>query len=219
MKSIIEGQKASGQLVRLAGQLESGRRMNEYHAKIEKFIDDRFVYKVVDLLPPQAAEWRAYAQRVLELTRGARDLDYTSENFILNVDNGDWQDEDVICHFCIPDCPLECRSRGVGRERHALENVKKAAVLCIGGPLEKCLAYRWKGFEKASSWALRGRRYHDLLKAAFLLLCPKSVVTKARAALARRLAIQPGAVDEATRKMKHNVRGGSVIEWFEGGSY
>ena len=78
--------------------------------------------------------------------------------------------------------------------------------------LAKCLEYRWKGFDAAAAWYVRGRRYHDLLRSAFTTLYPKAVVEKATEALAKRAAAElRGEVLDTTavqRVHERNVKGG-----------
>ena len=144
MEPLIESQKLSTHLVRFAGLLQSGRRMTDFMQNLEREVEERFLYRRVAVMPDDFGDWAEYAERVLTLSRGAMDTDPTAEAFILNADNGNWKDWEMV-HFCREDCPLQCN----GDAAQSLRHMKAAVLLSIGGRMEKCLAYRWKGFEKS----------------------------------------------------------------------
>lgn len=77
--------------------------------------------------------------------------------------------------------------------------------------MTKCLAYRWKGFEQASGWVMRGRCMHDLLATAFVRIYPARVVAQARARLAAAVAAGADVNGEAMQALNRCVRGGDTI--------
>lgn len=102
------------------------------------------------------------------MTRAARDLTAEQEEHILSADNGDWRSPTVV-HYCLRhECPLQCRG-SVVRSRSL---VLAALTLSVGGAMCLPLLCRWKRFEKAAAWALRGCRQHRLLSRALCYLYP-----------------------------------------------
>ena len=94
--------------------------------------------------------------------------------------NHDHADEDCI-HWCVPGC---CKSDADFRQ--------KATARCntvCGFPPDQPLLYRWKGFEQASSWALRGCRQHGLLPRTLARQFPDKQVQQALQMLLARLAV------------------------------
>ena len=175
MKELFTSQDLSGSFVRLSNQLDSGRRFRMYEDALVQLVKERFRYCPVSSLPPEAAEWAAHSKRVLDLSRGACDLDEESTTLVLLADSGDWRDP-LIKHWCVPGCALGC-----GRDAtKSLELCKGALKLSLGGRIEKCLAYKWKGVDKASGKVYRGRKRHDLLLASFARTYPQKVAAKAQ---------------------------------------
>lgn len=155
-------------LVRLGHLLESGRTSSAYIRELTAVVKGSFKYQMCVRLPPESAEWRAKAERILQLSRPAMDLSPEQEQHILFADNGDW-DSDEVVHYCVQgSCPLQCN----GSARKSERLVCAAVVLAIGGPMCLPLLYRWKGFEKAVAWVWRGVRQHRLLSRAWDNLFP-----------------------------------------------
>ena len=61
------------------------------------------------VLPPEADEWRRKAIRYLIKTLPARDITEDTIALILEADNYDF-DQDATRHYCLPNCPLGCRT-------------------------------------------------------------------------------------------------------------
>ena len=122
-----------------------------------------------------------------------------------------------MLHRCTPDRPLGCRSPTVAHPaRHAFTIAKTACTAFVTSTFAKPLAYRWKGFDSASAWYVRGRGYHDLLLGGFKRTYPANVIKKAEEALAvfRLQAGEEGGADEAIRRAhERNARGGLLVRW------
>ena len=82
-------------------------------------------------------------------------------------------------------------------------------MVCRG--LTKCLEYRWKGFDEASAWTMRGRLYHDLLLKAFKVLYPAGVTKRAKAELERRALAGAFEHESSRQRLERNVRGGHPV--------
>ena len=124
-------------------------------------VDKSFVYELVSELPPEAAEWRSYAEQVLKKSDPSMHLTPEQKTQILHVDNSDWKLL-PLKHWCLDRnrCPAQCNGSAV----RAKQNMKAVIALSILCNMEKPLLYRWKGFERANAYVLRARRQHDLLR-------------------------------------------------------
>ena len=124
-------------------------------------IKDSFDYQLVPELPPESAQWRSYAAAMLDRSDPSLHLTDQDKQSILLIDNGDWK-SNTITHYCIPSCPAGCR----GSKVRSLQILKSCLALSITCVMEKPLLYRWKGFERANAYVMRGRKQHDLLRRA-----------------------------------------------------
>ena len=123
--------------------------------------------------------------RVLQRSRPAGDLTLQDEEYVLNILSFSWREvkmlpdsEFALTHYCLRvGCPLGCN-----RRRDALVHVEAAVLLVAGGPVTKCLEYRWKAFDQASAFAYRAREVADLLRRGFSESLPKKMLEKAEAA-------------------------------------
>ena len=146
-----------GKLVKWAHILYSGKSYTDFLNVISKFVDQHFRYRVVLEIMPEVLEWNSQARKLLLITRVARDLEPEDEEFILAADNGPW-DGELMYHFCKG---VRCKICH-GNEKKAKDSMLKAAIMCVGRPGDTPLAYRWKGMERFTAQALRGRKYHDV---------------------------------------------------------
>ena len=193
-----------GTLVRLGHIMENGRCEESLGKAIVAEVKECFHYRLVDAMPPDWEQWRAEATRVMKASRPALDIDDKEETLILSGDNGDWSQDDVY-HWCVRgQCALGCDEN---REK-SLKIVTQCVLTSIGKGYITPLEYRWKGMEKASSKAFRGRRQHRLLDRALERMCPKNIVDKARANI-----VQVGE-QEADFTVKRQIRAGKVIDAF-----
>eukprot|EP00959_Pyramimonas_sp_CCMP1952_P069392 1448179-Pyramimonas_sp.AAC.1 len=148
---------------------------------IEAEVADSFHCRLVDAMPANFEQWRTEATRILKASRPALDIDDKEVAMILAGDNGDWS-QDEVYHWCLRgQCPLGCN----GDREKSLKLVTQCILTSVGRGYVTPLEYRWKGMEKASSKAFRGRRQHRLLDRALERMYPKSTVDKARANVAR----------------------------------
>ena len=213
MRALIDSGKVADKLVRLAGQLESGRRQVDLVRAVEAEVKDRFRYVLVRELPEEVSRWKAKSLELLQLSRCARDLTLEDEAMIVRV-GSNWDAREIV-HMCPPDCEMGCRrQRPVERAKFALRYTQRACVACVAGKVTKPLKYRWKGFEEAAGWTVRGRRMHDLLRAAFTRIYPRSVVDKAAKKLNDAAAAGLVLDDGELRRLNKNIRGGDIIAWF-----
>lgn len=107
-----------------------------------------------------------------------------------------------------------------GDPRKCKSLVTSAIMAALATPMPVALLYRWKGFERASAWAWRGRMVHDLLGRSFEACFPEKVIREAEQQLARAAAAAAatgnGGKDEvADVRAKQNSRAGSVIKSFK----
>ena len=197
------------QLVRLSHCLESGRTATDFMEALAREIADHFCDKEVIELPCDAPMWREQATRYITLSRPAQDLSLADEEHLLACVNDDWSSVESIIHWCVRGrCPLACG----GSADASKAMVTSALVNALGGPMVVPLLYRWKGFEKAAAWALRGRRCHNLLARAFRRLFPASTVRKAQEEAAR-----TAAGEHVSLGVKQQIRAGPVPKSMERG--
>ena len=108
-------------------------------------------------------------------------------------------------HFCHDACPLSCN----GRKAKAAVHVEAALLLLAGGPIPLCLLYRWKGFDRASAFAWRGRKCRDVYRRAWELAFPKAAIRKAEAEAAAAGGGEPSYAVKAT------IRASACIKWMQ----
>ena len=187
-------------MVRMGHLFESSRFFCNFMKVVDALVPEcRF--RLVRELPPNAAVWRSRAQQILTLTRGALDLSEDDELFVLMMFNGPWELEEVV-HFHTHDCPC-------GGQDTFWDNCKKALHLLLGGGSPGCLLYRWKNFEKASSYTFRGLATHGLLRRAICGMYDQpGVFENAQREAAR--AAQHGDVNHGANQ---TVRAGKVVRY------
>ena len=189
-------------LVKLGHVLESSRSMADFAETFAKVIKDKFTYTRCLSLPPGCKELIRKNRWKLRKCRPARDLTEDDEEQILAAANGCWDDEDDTQHNCVVgECPLGCRNK-----KDSLEKVTRV-LLMLAGRLVVALLYRWKGFDQALSWAVRGRAVHNLLGRTLAKMFPKQAAAAAQA----NLDAQPERGD--AQRLKHTVRGGACAQW------
>ena len=159
---------------------------------------------------PEMEQWRRHNERVLILSRPARDLSEPAEQDILNGINSLWSDTKKASRLCVQgNCLLGCPPEG--DEESAKAACWNLIVAAVGPSIVQCLLYRWKGFDAASAKYSRGRSIMDLWKCAIESLSPRKVSGAARAE-AVQAAIQGREVQHATKK---NIRGGLIVQALE----
>ena len=136
------------------------------------------------------------------------DLSKEDEEFIVSVDNGNWE-APAWKHYCIG---ASCICKG--QRNFALLLMKRAAKLSIGRIEQTPLEYRWKGVERFLAKTFRGRRQHDIYLKTHLLIWPPSQTRRSEAAIAA-LAERNDNLSNDALKHKTNIRGGRVVEWME----
>ena len=210
-KSWMASADLPSKLVTMGHCLESGRVHTALVQGIHECLrGDGFVYREVDVLPPEAAVWRRENRRVLDLTHALRDSVALSENLqdlVLDADSGPWEDE-VVLHLCLRGrCPLGCNGNAaVSRKR-----VGNVIALSIGGRCPVALIYRWKHFEEAAAFRYRGEKQHRLLSRALRTVYRKGDVEQAENDAARLQA----AGQELQTNLKQKVRAGKVLKGFD----
>ncbi len=137
-------------LVRQCHTFRSSTFRQDFYNAVTAFI--RTVPRVEVLEIPEEGGWRARNREILDLC--SADLGANEKEKILEMFNNDWVSNEVK-HFCLPGC---CSSR-----KHFHERFKQAAILAWGIFPDVPLLYRWKGFEEACSYTMRGIAMHRCL--------------------------------------------------------
>jgi hypothetical protein len=164
-------------LVKQGHCIESGRVHRLFVDALRSLIKKpgNFVYREVMELPAEASQHRKTNQRILELTRPLRDLSIDDEKLICDALNWDWAEWPIV-HVCVKGkCPLGC----AGSAKRSRSMVSDIIVLAVGGRMPVALLYRWKHFESASAYSLRGRRCYDFHLNALQIVYSKATVEKA----------------------------------------
>ena len=149
-------------LVRLGHILQSARSFEKFKASLEKVISQAWElpgggYKRVSVYPPEYAEWRRRAQRILQLSRIDRRLSEDDENMLLAMLNGSWESE-AVTHYCLRGT-CKCTSGAEAKSRVA----NLITMLILGGGPGVPLLYRWKAFPESLAWAFRAASLCRLL--------------------------------------------------------
>ena len=200
-----------GEMVRMGHLHESGKTSNEHLAILKDLVGQRFRFMPVHVLPTNFDAWQAKTAHILKLTRPALDLTPMDEEFIMAIDNGDWDDA-LIYHWCLgPTCQANCG--GVPDEAKRL--MVDAIALSIGAPTETPLTYRWKGVEKFAAKLYRGRRQHDLWLESHKRLWPAAKVRAAEAALESSIDRDGAAANSNIVRYKQQMRGGKTVAFLE----
>ena len=199
-----------GKLVKMGHIHESGKVSTAFKTYIDSIVDDRFDFIPVPELPPECTLYRIKSANILKNTRMCLDLGPADEDFILDVDNGDWDAERWV-HYCTG---MPCRCKG--DKRQALRFMKLSAQLSIGKMETTPLAYRWKGVERFIGKTYRGRRQHDAYLEAHLRLFPKSVTRRSLEAV-EALSATDAAAKMSNDQLRHkqNIRGGQTVDFME----
>ena len=147
--------KVSTNLVRGGHLWESARFRTRFSKALNK-LADKGAFKEVIRLPYEFDSWQVASRGFMEASRPAMDMTPEDEDFALMILNGD-PNVSTLTHWHLR---TACRCGG---EKHFKQNMRKALAVSIGGGMPRCLLYRWKGFEKAASWMMRGRKQNDVL--------------------------------------------------------
>ena len=166
-------------LVRLGHVLESSRSHSEFVSELSTAISRNYTWTRCRALPDDA-EKRAWESRAfLRECRPSRGLSEDAEEELLVAASGRWADEGDVKQFClIGACLLKCANRAGN-----LAKFTNVILRCLAGKLVVALAYRWKGFDVALSWANRRRAVHNLLGRTLLAFFPQGAAAAASAAL------------------------------------
>ena len=110
-------------IVRMGHLHESGRISALFEAKLDEVVTADFHFDPAPALPEESNVWRSNSLNILRLSRPCLDLTKADEEFIVSVDNGNW-DEPTWKHLCIgPSCICK------GNRNFALLLMKRAAKL------------------------------------------------------------------------------------------
>ena len=150
------------------------------------------------------AEWRKKARHVVTLTLIARDVDGPSVEFIVVIDNGDWDDL-LWTHWCLG--PDLCEANCGGSEEQAADMMVIAAKLSVGQPAPTPFRYRWKGVEQFVAKLYRARRQHDPWIQTHEQLFPKHKVDRAENELALMGGEERSPDNNAVIRVKQQIRG------------
>jgi len=118
--------------------------------------------------------WKLKTRNIIELTKPARDLEHGDVDFVVMVLNSN-PDVDGIVHRHSPECTC-------GGRRHFKTMVKKALGMLFSAGCPVCLMYRFKGFEHASSFMLRGMLLFNILPRCLHQMFDKQSLEQAEAA-------------------------------------
>ena len=136
----------------------------------------------------------------------AKDIDATDIDEILSFFNGPWSSEKVT-HYCIRGRCNVCQ----GSRRTSLQEAKRLVRSSLGGGMTVMLLYRWKGFERANSYILRGVKQNRLLPRALALMWSAKAIRGAEQE-ERRVAEDGGELSFAAKQGK---KAGQVLRYFE----
>ena len=200
-----------GKCCRMGHLHESGKTSRDHDKLVEKHVTAKFRFVAVGDMPEELKQWRVAAVKVLKHTRCVLGLTPAEEDFILGVDNGNW-DEELFSHFCLG--PDRCLAGCGGNPETACNLMVKSTRLSIGAVEQAPLKYRWKGMERFIGKLYRSQRQHNLWYHTHLELFPLWKVNKAKLELERLIAADDGA-DTNKTSQKRQVRGGQTVEFLE----
>ena len=137
----------------------------------------------------------------------AFDLSTDDAETVMKFFNGDWSKSGVYTHYCLGRrrCPFQCDGAAGGKLQ-----ATTMARLALGMGLVVGLLYRWKGMERASGWALRGRALADILARSMQRIWRKKDLEAAEAEAAR-----VGEGGELSHTAATGLRANSVIRAFK----
>lgn len=184
-------------LVCVTGQRFRERFFHEIHALAEDA-----VFREVVELPPEVRRFQAKARGLVEATRPSMDMGLEDEAFVLKIDNGDWEDEALVHWHVIGRCAT------CGGQPGYKAAFRKALSVSLGAGAPLCLLYRWKGFERGLSWALRAARQHNILFRIF-----RQMFTPVRILRAEEEAAAAQEAGDVNHGANITVRGGKVKDF------
>lgn len=137
-------------LVRQCHTFRSSTFRQDFYNAVHAFL--RSVQRVEVLSLPNDGDWLERNKQLLGMC--SEDLSQEDTEAILQMFNNDWTRSEVK-HYCLPGC---CSAHRIFREK-----MKKAAILAWGVFPDVPLMYRWKGFEEACCYTMRGIAMHRCL--------------------------------------------------------
>jgi len=140
---------------------ESGKISCDHASAVKDIVTRRFKFVPVREFPEAAEAWHAKAKSVLRLSRPVGDLTEADEDYILAIDNGNWDDSDNWVHLCLG--PERCAAKCGGKPERAQQIMISAALLSASAFPSAPLEYRWKGVESFSMKVWRGQKQHNVL--------------------------------------------------------
>ena len=193
-------------LVRLGHILQGGRQLTKFHKALDAETDASFDFRPVLRLPAESRPWRRRARWMMTSSLISYDLTEEDTLAIMNFFNGDWR-EPTMRHYCLgqASCPAGCRD-----EEHAREQARAFTRMALGMGLVVPLEYRWKGMEKASGWALRGRALHDIMPRALARMWTRKQLLDAEGQ-----AAAVADVGELSFQAKTALKANSVMRSFQ----
>jgi len=199
-----------GDLVRMGHLHENGKLSGDHVTAIRTIVGKRFRFTPVNEFSDASIVHQAAARCVLHKSRPAGDLNHADENYILAIDNSNWDDSEFWEHLCLG--PKRCAAQCGGKPERALQIMISAALLSAAAFPSAPLEYRWKGVEAFSMKVWRGQKQHNVLKESHSMLWPESEVRRALRELeatAESSAESPNGPN--TVKNKTCVRGGKTV--------
>ena len=79
--------------VRMGHLHESGKTSGDHLAIVRDRVRSKFRFIAVSECPPEHQHWKNKAATILRLSRPALDLTLEDEEFVMGIDNGDWDGE------------------------------------------------------------------------------------------------------------------------------
>ena len=121
----------------------------------------------------------------------------------MTVLNGDWAQKEIV-HFHTDSC--DC-----GGGAHFSQTVLRALQLLLGSGCPACQLYRWKNFERASCFMLRGMRVHSVMVQALLAMYSKPGEFED----AEQRVLQAARQGDVNHGAAQTVRAGKVVKWLQ----
>ena len=205
----------SSTLVRLGHLWEGARNVARLMEAADKILDAFYDHIFVDEFPAAPAHAHATTEEEKDwmLKTSMATLDFAEEDVAdvkTHFNSHDWRTL-KITHFCCAVggrcCPSGCTSKESGLE---IAKQRMRQVLVKGPGL--CLAYRWKGVEKAAAWNLRTRGVHDIGRRCLRLLYSNSDIDKAQAEVDK---ADGGDVASLSYQTASTVKAGAVLRAFD----
>ncbi len=137
-------------LVRMTHSFRSSRFRDDFYETLDVFAGSIRQVKVLSL--PEGADIWLQRNKVL-LAMCSDDLSPEDAKYIFDFFTSDFM-TDAAVHYCLPGCCLSERAFRAKR--------RKALVLAVGVFPDVPLLYRWKAFEPACCFALRGMLIHRM---------------------------------------------------------